>query len=197
VIRAVLIALMVAFYALPWVVNPGASLTASAYDLAEWTSLHPAVRGAPLPLLTPFALRLPLALIAPLIAFGDGRRRLRLLGVVVIVLALLPPPEFLTQTSDANFRQQLALALLAGIGGVIGVSRALRRWHDALNVTIAAIGVIATVAGAVHALSLMRGFGLPTAIGAGAVGLAGLFIAATLIRANDWRRHTIRENETR
>src|SRR5438552_17266089 len=51
-----LLAALVAYY-LSWINNQAAALSANAYDLAEWTSLHPAVRGAIIPLLAPFLLR--------------------------------------------------------------------------------------------------------------------------------------------
>ncbi len=65
-----LIAVMLVCYALPWVINPGVSLTLGGYDLGEWASLHEAVRGEQPPLLTSFLLRLPLALVAVLIGWG-------------------------------------------------------------------------------------------------------------------------------
>ncbi len=65
------IAVMLVCYALPWVINPGVSLTLGGYDLGEWTSLHDAVRGEQLPLLTSFLLRLPLALVAVLIGVAQ------------------------------------------------------------------------------------------------------------------------------
>ena len=81
-----LIGVMIACYVLPWVINPGVSLTLGGYDLGEWTSLHEAVRGEQPPLLTSFLLRLPLALIAMLVGMqphppapspgGEGGKRL-------------------------------------------------------------------------------------------------------------------------
>ncbi|MBN8635251.1 MAG: hypothetical protein J0M07_07995 [Anaerolineae bacterium] len=81
-----LIGVMIAVYVLPWVINPGVSLTLGGYDLGEWTSLHEAVRGEQPPLLTSFLLRLPLALIAMLVGMqphppalspgGEGAKRL-------------------------------------------------------------------------------------------------------------------------
>ena len=68
-----LIGVMIAGYVLPWVINPGVSLTLGGYDLGEWTSLHEAVRGEQPALLTSFLLRLPLALIAMLIGVAASQ----------------------------------------------------------------------------------------------------------------------------
>ena len=65
--------LLLIAYALPWMMTPTiAGLTNGAYDLAEWTSIHPAVRADPL-LLTPLLLRLPLVGIAWLAGMGRLR----------------------------------------------------------------------------------------------------------------------------
>src|SRR5512143_758636 len=71
-----LFAALIAYY-LPWIANRAAALSANAYDLAEWTSLHPAVRGASVPLVAPFLLRAVLGGLALLFGF----RALRALTV--------------------------------------------------------------------------------------------------------------------
>src|SRR5262245_36944556 len=104
----VLFLLALVFYMLPWVLTPDASLNMGGYDLAEWASLHPAVRASSPPLLLSFALRLPLALLALVVAFSGeqaGKTWVRAAFVCLLAVALLPSPEFLTQyRDDPNYR---------------------------------------------------------------------------------------------
>ncbi|MCZ7542374.1 MAG: hypothetical protein M5R40_02005 [Anaerolineae bacterium] len=93
---------------LPWVAHPAAALAPNMLDLAEWTSLHPAVRGSAPPLLLTFALRLPLALAGVGIAYAV---RWGWLPGLVIALTLLPPLEFFrarraTPTSGRGWRSR-------------------------------------------------------------------------------------------
>ena len=71
--RFLLLALIA--YSLPWVVGPGAALTLNAYDLAEWTSLHPAVRTAALPFALTFGLRLLPLLVYMAFAIDSSSRQ--------------------------------------------------------------------------------------------------------------------------
>src|SRR5437762_3346647 len=91
-------------YLLPWMITPAQSLTMGAYDLAEWTSLHPVVRQT-LPFLwTTLALRIPLAilgiLLAEYIASTLYRKVIGFLVILITVIALLPPLEFFTVYRD-------------------------------------------------------------------------------------------------
>jgi hypothetical protein len=167
---------MLVLYLFPWVVNPGVSLSPNGYDLAEWASLHPTVREATPTLLTSLLLRLPLACFALLIAFTAKRSLLPALIVLVTAVALLPPPEFIKQLNDPNFRQQAALALFTLIGGIIGLSGKMPRIHHWIAAGIGLIGALASVIGLVQSYDLMRGFNLPTQIGAGGVLLALMFV---------------------
>ena len=134
------IALMLVFYAFPWVVNPAASLSPNAYDLAEWTSLHPAVRAETPMLLTSLLLRLPLACLALLIAFRARRNWFSVIVVLLIGLALLPPLEFIKTLGDPNYDQQAALAAITLIGGAIGLSGILPRARRWIAAGIALVG---------------------------------------------------------
>lgn len=175
--------LMLVLYTLPWLVNPGVSLTPGAYDLAEWASLHPAVRAETPALLTSFLLRLPLACVALLIAFSArGKRLVPALAVLLIAAALLPPLEFVRALGDANYQQQFALALITLVGSAIGLSRVLARWHRAIMLAVTITGAAASALGLFNAYQLMRGFDLPVQIGFGGVMLALTFavLAASL-----------------
>jgi hypothetical protein len=173
----VLIALMLALYLFPWLVNPGASLTPNAYDLAEWASLHPAVRDANL--LTSLLLRLPLACLALMVAFTGQSSVLRALVVVALSVAVLRP-EFFTALGDPNYQQQAGLAAFALVGGIIGLSGVLKRWHPSIAAGIGLVGAAACIAGVTSGYGLMQGFSLPTQIGMGGVGLALMFGAITV-----------------
>ncbi len=212
-----LIGVMIACYVLPWVINPGVSLTLGGYDLGEWTSLHEAVRGEQSPLLTSFLLRLPLALVAVLVGMqphhlapspkrGEGEKRLtsppnplsqgrggitsRILPVVAILLiaaALLPPLEILDYPNDPNYQQQALVAGIALVGGLLGVSGLVRRVDTWLRVGIGVVGTGAVIAGLSKACQLMQGFSLPVSMGLGGVLLAALFAAVAVITAVEWR----------
>ncbi len=177
-------ALLLACYLLPWVVNPSASLTANGYDLAEWSSLHPVVQSQTPPLFTSLLLRLPLACVGLLTAFGAHRRSpLAGLTVLVTAAALLPPPEFAGETGNPNYRQEAVLVLATLIAGGIGVSGLLPRYRRWIAVGIAVIGGLAGLTGLAQAYDLMLGFGLAMQIGAGGVGLVTVFAVAALVLA--------------
>ncbi len=172
---------MLLLYVLPWLVNPGASLSPNAYDLAEWASLHPLVHAQTPALLTSLLLRLPLACLALLIAFSTRRNLISALIVIVIATALLPP-ELILPTSDPNSQQMQLLAVITLVGGMIGVSGVLPRLRAWIAVAVALIGAAAGAIGVMQSYDLMHGFNLPTQIGLGGVALtiAFVLVAGTL-----------------
>jgi len=170
------IAVMLVFYAFPWVVNPAASLSPNAYDLAEWTSLHPVVRAETPMLLTSLLLRLPLACLALLIAFRARRSWFSVIVVLLIGAALMPPLEIIKAMGDPNYDQQAALAVITLIGGAIGLSGILPRARRWVAAGIGLVGAVASVIGLLQGYSLMRDFQLPTQIGLGGVALALTFV---------------------
>src|SRR5438477_2332337 len=94
-----LLAALAAYY-LPWINNRAAALSANAYDLAEWVSLHQAVRDASIPNLAPFLLRAVLGGLALLFAVralkalsGRARWAYSFLALLLAV-TLLPPLDF-------------------------------------------------------------------------------------------------------
>jgi hypothetical protein len=188
------IALILLLYSLPWVVNPGVSLTFGGYDLAEWASLHHAARAESPPLLTSFLLRLPLALAAALIGLsgkGQGETRLfSLAAILLIAVALLPPLEFTQAPDDPNYRQEALVAGIALIGGLagIGISARTPRFAPLVSAVIGIVGAGAVIAGLNSAYGLLRGFELPVGLGIGGLGLAGVFAAAGAINLWSYRR---------
>lgn len=181
------IALAIGVYSLPWVTNPGASLTLNGYDLAEWSSLHPVVRAADPPLIAAFALRSPLLCISILIAFAPRRNTwLRTVLILAIVGVLLPPPEFFTSSfDDPNFRQMLLLAIAAFACGAAGAAYPGQRWRMTIQFAAIFALITASLGGLVTGLNLMRQFDLPVQIGPGGVGLillAALYGACLIIK---------------
>lgn len=182
-----------AAYCLPWLTNPGAGLSFGAYDLAEWTSLHPAVRGGNPMLLTSFVLRLPLAtfgLIVGAMVFKNNTG-IRVIFVLLVAIALLPPLEFFTQyRDDPNYQQQFALAIMTATVGLGSIVIRSPRSNKALWVTFALIGAISGLAGLIQSYNLMQGFELPTSLGLGGLGfvLLSLGIGALIL----WERKSVR-----
>jgi uncharacterized membrane protein YhaH (DUF805 family) len=179
-----------ACYELPWYVHDTAGFTTNAFDLAEWASLHPAVRSSSPPMLTSFLLRFPqvtLIFALALAANGlhDARSRWIWRAVAVIpALRFFPPSDFFTSASaDPNYRQMLLLFGLSG-GSVLAailLERAAERWQSALLVAALAAGVIAGWWGLSRAGVLLDNFEIDVTIGAGVIGLSLAAAAAALI----------------
>lgn len=170
---------------LPWSLNPGAGLTFNLLDLAEWSSLHPAVHAQQPPMLTSLLLRMPWVALALLLALNSaGRWRFTAgLAVALIAAGLLPPFEFLSSTGDPNYRQQ---ALTAGValGAGLAAFAAPQRARPALVIAISALALLAALAGLADALHLMRELRLPTLPGPGALLFVismGILAAGTLV----------------
>jgi hypothetical protein len=183
-------------YTLPWLTSSTASLSFGGYDLAEWASLHPDVRAAPL-LVTSLLLRLQPTLLAFIIAVNSPRPtsslrwRISAAFVSVIVIGLLPPLEFFVETSsDGNHQQQLGIALLTLLGGVVGLSGLLSRWKRPITIAVALTGAASSVAAFFQAIALMARFNLHVQVGWGALLLSALCIllALTHVRWNKRKR---------
>jgi len=172
-------------YSLPWVLTPDTGLNMGAYDLAEWASLHPAVRAASPTLLVSFSLRLPLALLALLSAFSDGQMRSRWLRAVVVGLlsmALLPPLEFFTQyREDPNYRQQFALAVLTLLGGSFGLTSYPDRWRGLIFIALTVLGGVSSLWGLWQGYTLLRDFHLPLNLGVGGTMLVLCFLVMAVL----------------
>jgi len=178
-------------YFVPWVDGGSTSLTFGAYDLAEWTSLHPAVRFVEPSLVMTLLLRLvPALLVIGLAAWASLRRGSVLWwlsGLTVLAAAggLLPPFEFIANTGDPNYRQQFIVALVALIGGLAAWSGLIGR-HSRWITLAAAVGALLCAAiGLAQALTLFEGFRLHTAVRVGGPGviLCGLGLALVALRS--------------
>lgn len=178
-------ALMLIGYSLPWLQGPGVSLSPNAYDLAEWSSLHPAARAESPALLTALLLRLPLACIALMLAFSappDTQGRLIFgLGALLLAAALLPPLEFVRAPDDLNYRQQFMLAVVALIGSLVGLSGVLRRWGRVIAVLALVTGAAASAVGLARGYALFTELQIEVTIGTGGVLLTLLFVLTALV----------------
>ena len=143
--------LCVIAYFLPWVHHQSTSLTLGAYDLAEWSGLHPLIRiSEPSRLVSLYLRAIPVLLVA-LISINAPRPILKSIGwwlsagfIVVVAFGLLPPLEYFTNAGarqDPNFQQHFQLALTSLIIGLIGLSGLLKRFRWLLNIIIAVIGI--------------------------------------------------------
>ena len=195
ILLPLLLILAVTGYLLPWVITPAQSLSMGAYDLAEWTSLHPAVRQT-LPFLwTTLALRVPLAILGILLAAyiaSTFHRTLFALAIVFITaIALLPPLEFFTvYRDDPNYQQQFFLALLTLLIGFIMTMRYDKWLQRTLPVLLSLIGCLSAAIGLYQGYVLMRGFDLPTNVGYGGVITAISLGAAACLYITKQSRHT-------
>ncbi len=157
-----LLALVLALvaYLLPWVIATNSAMTLNAFDLAEWTSLHPSQRHALPPLITPLLLRAQLPIIAALVALWASSPKERLLAILCVFLlavAQLPPWEFLRDSGDANYQQQAALALATIIFsiGLPGLRRLMpANFQPFVVILIAILGIVSAILGQSQALDL-------------------------------------------
>lgn len=203
IIIAVIVSAALTAYVTPWVHSPSTALTLTAYDLAEWTTLHPVSRSAALPYFAALLLRWHLAALCALIALFappppfKGLWWAHALAVLVLIVAQLPPPEFVTQLNDGNYQQQAALGVLSLLFGGLGLSGRLHRWRYALGAGLGVAGVITALGGLGRAVGLMQQpFNLPVSSGAGGWVLAliySVFAAYCLWQLRQQRR----QNATR
>lgn len=173
--------LLLGAYSIPWITSPSAGLTLNAYDLAEWTSLHPSARMVLPSLLPTLLLRWPLASIVLMVAFSvPVPRWLRLCIVLVGAAALLPPVSFFTgDWNDPNYRQMLFLSMLVLLGGLLGVSDWLRRQASAVMWGIGVSAFISSLWGGLAGYDLFQQYRLPVQLGIGGL----LFVLFLLVFA--------------
>ncbi|MEW6580455.1 MAG: hypothetical protein AB1435_14855 [Chloroflexota bacterium] len=191
------LALALACYYAPWYTHSTAAFTLNAFDLAEWTSLHPAVRASSPALLTSFLLRAPqLALIVVLALhanrFSDARVRWLLrAAALLIALRFLPPREFFgSAANDPNFRQTMLLTVL-GVGGVVAAALARRLsqgWQGLLVMVALALGTGAGWWGLARAHTLLDNFEIAVSVGVGAVGYTAASALAAVMELSLLRR---------
>ncbi|MBA3871717.1 MAG: hypothetical protein H0X30_21420 [Anaerolineae bacterium] len=170
----VLLAVALVGYFLPWISTSASSLSLGAYDLAEWSSLHPVIRQTVPFLWTTLALRVPLAILGILFATYISktfhRRYIAIICLLVAAIALLPPLEFFTAyRDDPNYRQQFILALMTVVIGIPAIFGQPKKFQKGLLIALSILGVLASAIGLYQAQKLMQGFELHIAIGLGGV----------------------------
>ena len=181
-----LIAVLLLAYALPWVNAPASGLSFGADDLAEWASLHPAVRAQQPELLTSLFLRLPLVclaivvgFLAPRPAFRSVRWWIALVTIGMFVLSSLPPLEFFIEARhDVNYRQQFLMAVLAAGGGLLGLSGWLYRWRIYVAGGALTLGLFSAIIGFLQGYDYLSGYKVSVQIGAGSVFFILLLLTA-------------------
>ncbi len=171
---------------LPWIITKGAALSSNLYDLAEWTSLDPAVHGMTPPFLTPLLLRATSGLIAVALANRAAILRSRIAGWSLRVLALmigvglLPPFDFLRNSfGDPNYRQQFGVAVIT----VLAVLISGWRPSQSIRVGAAVLAVMCGVAGGILGLNAYRALGVHDAVGVGMVITVAALLASVVISA--------------
>lgn len=177
-----LVALSLVAYTLPWLVNPGVGLTMGAYDLAEWSTLHPVVRGETPALLTSLFLRLPLVCMVVILSLSTLPRDSRtwwigLILVVGIALFSMPPLEFFVNArGDINYQQQFVLGTSAFLLALAGYSGRIVRFRQYIIIAAVGVGVLSALLGLQRAYRLMYGFSMPLQVGFGAIGMITAFV---------------------
>ena len=186
--------LALAAYYLPWLYHRAAALTFNANDLAEWTSLAPAVREGAIPLLAPFLLRAVLALLALLYRLHATRAENAVdrwgyaLLAILLTITLLPPVEFFKGAwNDANYRQQLGIAVSTAIGlAIIAITQSRSRlepYQRRLEIALVALCVIFAIVGNILALNTVRSYQIDATLGGGLFALViGLGLSLFLYR---------------
>gem|GEM_PF-1751550 len=174
---------------LPWTNTGAASLSMSAFDLAEWTTLVPEVRYGGNAMALPQQLRLLMVLMVFAVSMLPNRRFswgwfAALLVVLAGIIALLPPFEYFIDPGsgfrgDVNYNQLMTLALIAAGLGVIGLSGWLLRLRRILlPITAVALVILALSALSDSLMYLNRYVSAQTGLGVivfcGAVALVGL-----------------------
>lgn len=178
--------LALAGYYLPWYTHKTAGFTMNAFDLAEWSSLHPSVRSESPELVTTLLLRLPhLMIVAALALAANGLRDPRLRWIVrgaalALALRMAPPTDFFrTASDDPNYQQ---MALLTGFGlllvvAALPLNRLSKRWLMWLIAALVVIGSGAGWAGLSRTDVLMDNFEINVRIGPGII----LYTLATIL----------------
>lgn len=179
-----LVILIVAYF-LPWTWHKDAALSPGAYDLAEWTTLHPASHNTTPPLNASLYLRLCLGLASALWINHRDRfaKRLRWIPIGIALWAvfyLLPPPDFFMGAgNDANYRQQFITSIVTAILA-IGCWFLPRLGKQALHIVtllLCGAAILAAIAGLNGGMKLMTTFNVGHVIGIGPI----LFIAGIIM----------------
>lgn len=177
-------------YNFPWIQNPGNSLSLSAFDFAEWTSLHPASYITSPILLSSLLLRFQLVLFTSLVSLNLPAIRfthqwwLHTLAVILLVIAQIPPLEFISQSSNQNYQQQFFLTLLSLVIGIGSFGGWLDPYRSYFVIILCLFGIVTTAVGLSQGNMLMIEFKINTTLGIGGIVLAiiyGVYAAVSAV----------------
>lgn len=177
---SLLIVLALAGYLLPWLSLGANGLTYNGYDLAEWTTLNPAVQVGTPPLLPSLLLRLSLVCVALLVVLiGTQSKWLKLVFLTGFTIALLPPFEFLANSANPNYRQQFGLSVFTFLAGLalLRVSKGYKQ--NAIAIGLSLISLTSLIWGVTQTYGLMERFNIPVLVNFG----FGLYLLCFLIIA--------------
>ena len=176
-------------YLLPWAVAPSGPMTLNAFDLAEWISLHPSQHHTSPPLQATLLLRLQLLIVCVMFGAVSANMRWKLFAALVIValaLAQLPPPEYVLDPGNLNYRQQFVLALASLLASLLLLRVRRAQLLSAILVALPCAGAVSAIAGISQAYDVFATLQAGTAIGLGiwilVASYAGLFAAAIVSR---------------
>ena len=174
-------------YVSPWAVTRSAPMTLNAFDLAEWTSLHPAQRHTEPPLLAPLLLRAQLVILTLIFALTASGRSITALVVLLLALAQLPPFEYVYDIANVNYRQQFVLALFSLIAGLVAILLGHRRFTRILLIVLPVIGIVTAYAGVSQAFGVYRQLQSVASVGMGPWLLVASYIGiATIVLFVAW-----------
>ncbi len=165
-------------YHMVWQTHKVAAFNSNAFDLAEWVSLHPTVRAENPALFTPMLLRLPLILLAGIMAVASSTLQAEKAkwvwhGVaLLVVLRLNPPTDFYPWGGGSPNDQQLGRLTVLGLGVILMLiigGRWLQYFWKPTTLILLIAGLITALEGYNRAQKVLDSIQIETGIGGGLV----------------------------
>ena len=181
----ILITIILFGYIAPWLITPTSPLTLGAYDLAEWTTLHPSQPHTSPALIVAFMIRLQLVLITLMIACiarSNTIRGIITLLIIILSIAQLPPLEFITEASgNINYQQQFLFASISLIVGLLLTFFKPLRFVPTIIAGIVIISIPTAIIGLMEAQKLYTMSLIENSIGMGIVIFVAGYITLFLL----------------
>ncbi|MBL1136886.1 MAG: hypothetical protein HND46_16390 [Chloroflexi bacterium] len=182
-------------YHMVWQTHKVAAFNSNAFDLAEWVSLHPTVRAESPALFTPLLLRLPIILLAGMVAVASSvlqaeKAKWLWRGVaLLVVLRLNPPTDFYPWGGGSPNDQQLgrlsglglAVVLMLIIGG-----RWLQYFWKPATLILLIASLITALEGYNRAQKVLDSIQIETGIGGGLVLYVAFLLFAGVAILASW-----------
>ncbi|MBI5927863.1 MAG: hypothetical protein HY862_01030 [Chloroflexi bacterium] len=172
-----------------WQTHKVAAFSSNAFDLAEWVSLHPTVRAESPALFTPMLLRLPLILLAGIMALGSSvlqteKAKWIWRGVaLLVVLRLNAPTDFYPWGGGSPNDQQLGRLTAFGLAAVFVIilgGRWLRFFWKPATLILLLASLITALEGYHRAQKVLHSIQIETKLGGGLVLYVGFLIIPML-----------------